>query len=135
MKLLVTGTRQLESADDRRTVRKAIVDLIHEHQPEVIIHGAAAGVDSYVAATAATLDVPTDAHPAKWREHNSCRCPETAAYCREAGSRRNQEMLELKPDLVVAFPGPRSRGTWDMVRRAEVAGIEVQINYLTGNPK
>ena len=32
-----------------------------------------------------------------------------------------------KPDLVVAFPGPESVGTWDMIRRAEKAGVEVII--------
>ena len=41
-----------------------------------------------------------------------------------AGGIRNQQMLdEGKPDLVVAFPG--GKGTADMVRRAENAGVKV----------
>lgn len=44
------------------------------------------------------------------------------------GSSRNQQMLdEGFPDFVLAFPTAKSRGTWDMVRRSEKAGIEVRI--------
>lgn len=42
-----------------------------------------------------------------------------------AGPIRNQEMLDRgRPDLVLAFPG--GRGTEDMVKRAEAAGIPVR---------
>ena len=41
-----------------------------------------------------------------------------------AGPIRNSRMLEWKPDLVIAFPGPKSVGTWDMVRKAKAAGVE-----------
>ena len=45
-------------------------------------------------------------------------------YGRRAGPIRNQEMIdEGKPDGVVAFPG--GKGTADMVRRAEAAGLKV----------
>jgi len=44
---------------------------------------------------------------------------------KKGGSSRNQQMIdEGKPDLVVAFPTPASRGTWDMVRRAQKNNIE-----------
>ena len=47
---------------------------------------------------------------------------------KKGGSSRNQQMLdEGKPDLVIAFPTPQSRGTWDMVRRSKKAGIETII--------
>jgi hypothetical protein len=50
------------------------------------------------------------------------------------GGSRNQQMIdEGKPDLCIAFPTPNSRGTWDMVRRAKKAGIEVII--VNGNAK
>jgi hypothetical protein len=32
--------------------------------------------------------------------------------------------------LCLAFPTPSSRGTWDMVRRATAAGIEVEVHRL-----
>jgi hypothetical protein len=45
---------------------------------------------------------------------------------RAAGPIRNQRMLdEVKPELVVAFPG--GRGTADMVRRAREAGVNVYL--------
>lgn len=51
--------------------------------------------------------------PADWR-----------SYGKAAGAIRNQRMLdEYDPELVVAFPG--GRGTADMVRRAEKAGVPV----------
>jgi hypothetical protein len=40
-----------------------------------------------------------------------------------AGHERNARMLELGPELVVAFPG--GRGTANMIARAERAGVEV----------
>lgn len=44
------------------------------------------------------------------------------------GGSRNQQMLdEGKPDIVLAFPTPNSKGTWDMVRRAKKAGVKVLI--------
>jgi hypothetical protein len=58
--------------------------------------------------------VPIDVYVAQWKKHG-----------RAAGPIRNQRMLdEGKPDLVVAFPG--GRGTADMIRRAERAGVPVQ---------
>lgn len=50
--------------------------------------------------------------PAKW-----------STYGNAAGPIRNQEMVDTKPDIVVAFPG--GTGTADAVRRARSAGIEV----------
>lgn len=48
------------------------------------------------------------------------------------GSSRNQQMLdEGKPDIVLAFPTPNSRGTWDMVRRAKLANVPVEIFKYT----
>lgn len=47
-----------------------------------------------------------------------------------AGPIRNQQMLdEGKPDLVIAFHSniAKSKGTWDMIKRANKAGIPVRI--------
>ncbi len=45
-------------------------------------------------------------------------------YGKAAGPIRNREMLLNLPALVVAFPG--GKGTADMVRQAERAGIPVR---------
>jgi hypothetical protein len=63
------------------------------------------------------LGIPVQPVPADW-----------TTYGRAAGPIRNQRMLnEYHPNLVLAFPDPESRGTWDMVRRAEKANVEVRV--------
>ena len=44
-------------------------------------------------------------------------------YVANAGPIRNRQMLETKPDGVVAFPG--NNGTDDMCRAAQEAGVPV----------
>lgn len=52
-------------------------------------------------------------YPAEWEAHGKA-----------AGPIRNAHMLsDFKPDLVVAFPG--GRGTADMVKKAQDAGVTV----------
>ena len=89
----------------------------YAYEAEVLIEGEAAGADKLGRAWAEDQDIPVLPFPANWRK-----------YGRAAGPIRNQQMLdEGKPDLVLAFPTPESRGTWDMVRRAKKAGIRVII--------
>lgn len=44
---------------------------------------------------------------------------------KRAGRIRNQEMVDAGADLCVAGPMPQSIGTYDCMRRARAAGIEV----------
>ncbi len=45
-----------------------------------------------------------------------------------AGVRRNDRMLDdFKPDLVLAFPQPSSKGTWRCIESAVARGIRVII--------
>lgn len=46
------------------------------------------------------------------------------SYGKIAGHVRNRQMLELLPDLVIAFPG--GKGTRNCVRQAKDRGIEVR---------
>lgn len=51
-------------------------------------------------------------------------------YWKYAGPFRNQQMIdEGKPDIVLAFHNniAKSKGTMDMIKRANAAGIEVRI--------
>ena len=83
----------------------------------VIIHGKAAGADTLAGDWAIINWTEFEEYPADWQTHG-----------RAAGPIRNQQMLdEGKPDLVLAFPTERSRGTWDMVRRATKAGVPVRV--------
>ena len=82
-----------------------------------IIHGGARGADTLAAELAVELGIPAKAYPADWRKHGKA-----------AGPIRNQLMLDDgKPDIVMAFPG--GKGTADMLRRANHAGI-MTINVL-----
>jgi len=78
-----------------------------------VIAGGARGADTMAARWAESRGVELYVVTAEWDKLG-----------RKAGPIRNQRMLsEHKPELAVAFPG--GRGTDDMVRRAESAGILV----------
>jgi len=48
-------------------------------------------------------------------------------YKLAAGPIRNRKMLDYKPDLVIAFPLPGSKGTVDCMKEAKFRGIEVRV--------
>lgn len=79
-----------------------------------IVQGGASGADRLAKDWAHTNDVPCEEYPAEWRKFGGA-----------AGHIRNEKMLSTGIDLVVAFPG--GRGTADMVRRAEAAGVRIQL--------
>lgn len=80
-----------------------------------LIHGAAVGADKLAAEVAAELGWAIEPYPAQWDRFGRG----------SAGPIRNRRMIDQgKPDLVIAFPG--GKGTADMVRRAEKAGIPVR---------
>ncbi len=135
MRILVSGTR----APNRSYDNTKILGALRRQQPSRIIHGAARGVDALVARWAHDSNIPAQSFPAAWYDHHPdwCRCKPKAGniprVCKAAGARRNQQMLdEAPPDLLLAFPAPKSSGTWDMIRRVIKAGIEVHIVPLEG---
>lgn len=80
-----------------------------------IISGGAKGADTLAIDWAVVNWSNWTEFPADWDK-----------YGKKAGPIRNQQMLdEGKPDLVIAFPTKNSRGTYDMIRRAEKAGVPV----------
>lgn len=52
------------------------------------------------------------------------------AYCPLAGFTRNQQMADLGADRVLAFCKGDSSGTRDMIKRAEEAGIPVDLTEM-----
>lgn len=83
---------------------------------DVVIHGAADGVDTQAMIAAQTVPGVTHSpYAADWATHGG-----------QAGPIRNIRMLEHgKPDLVVAFPG--GKGTAHMVAMAQRRGVPVKI--------
>ena len=109
MKVIVCGGRDF--ADDKLLF--STLDRLHKQTPiTLIIHGAARGADALAGTWAILRDVPMTMYAANW-----------LLYGKAAGPIRNRQMLEEKPDLVVAMPG--GRGTADMVRAAREAGVSV----------
>jgi len=81
----------------------------------IVIQGAAKGADELARAWAHRRLVEWKNYPADWRAHGKA-----------AGPMRNQRMIDDgRPDLVLAFPG--GRGTADMTRRAQAAGVPVRV--------
>jgi hypothetical protein len=110
VRLLVTGGRTYW---DEEELYRVLDGLAEQHDISVIIHGDAAGADTLAGSWARDRGIPTIAVPADWQRLG-----------RRAGPIRNRVMLEqCSPDLVVAFPG--GRGTRDMIKISNAAGIEV----------
>jgi hypothetical protein len=114
VKLLICGGRTYK---DSFAFRDAMDELRSRGKgPTHIICGDAPGADELARRYAESECLPFDVFYADWQQHGKA-----------AGPMRNQRMLEAKPDGVVAFPG--GRGTADMVRRAEAAGVKVWKPY------
>lgn len=114
MRVLVCGGR------DYRNAEKVFdtLDKIHAKTPvSILIEGGALGADQSAAIWADARGVKRQRFVADW-----------AAFGKSAGPRRNQQMIDQgRPELVVAFPG--GRGTQDMVSRATLAKVQVEMIY------
>lgn len=104
---------------DKELIRAALEEFGLENI-ECVIEGEAPGADSLAREAAEELGIPVLKFPADWKK-----------FGRAAGPIRNQQMLnEGKPTLVWAFHDhiEASRGTADMVRRANKANLEPAIH-------
>lgn len=108
-RILVCGGRDYA---DKETIKRVLNELYEDHKFTQMIEGGASGADSLCASWAGAIGVHVIQVKAQWDKHG-----------KKAGPIRNAEMLSLKPDLVVAFPGVR--GTKDMVTKAKAAGVKV----------
>lgn len=115
MRLLVCGDRNWSN-------HAYIYDVLNRcsllFKIDAIVEGAARGADAIAASWAIANQVTLDSYPAEWE-----------TFGKAAGPRRNQQMLNTKPDLVIAFHNdlPSSKGTKDMVERAKKAGLHVWV--------
>ena len=83
-----------------------------EGHPVPAVHGAALGADSLAGEWARARGIKETPVPADWNR-----------YGRAAGMWRNMQMLDMKPDVVIAFPG--GKGTQNMIDIAENANVRV----------
>lgn len=115
--ILVTGARDYDNYGNVSYGLDQLVAAIGS-PPYQVIHGAAPGADALASRWAYEHKIDVDAYGAKWGAHGNA-----------AGPLRNEVMagrLRIK-DLVAAFPTDRSRGTWDMVRKAQALGVLVYV--------
>lgn len=117
MRVLITGSREWGDEDK---LAEAIIEWIGDYSPGqvTIVHGACPrGADEIAGRLARVWGVAEERHPADWEKHGKA-----------AGFIRNQQMVELGADVVLAFPLGRSPGTRDCMRRAHAARLRV-INH------
>lgn len=98
----------------------SVLGRIFEQLPKgsVIIHGACpSGADRDADSWASFLGLQVEAYPADWETHGKA-----------AGPIRNKQMVNSKPDMVLAFWDGFSRGTGNCIRLAQKADIPVFIN-------
>ncbi|ANA87300.1 DprA-like DNA processing chain A [Gordonia phage Kampe] len=116
-KILVTGSRNWTSST---LIYSAITDCIDVSKPldYLIIEGEnPRGADIIARGIAWGLGIPVLGVRAEWEK-----------YGNRAGMIRNLAMIEMKPDIVLAFPLEDSRGTIHCMNAARKAGIQV-IDY------
>lgn len=147
MHIIVTGGRWF---NDTTAVHGYISYLMGRYQEDlVIIQGGAPGADTIAKEFCETTSIPVETYEADW-EHCGPECPPVhmkansrgSLYCPTAGHRRNQAMLDALPRAardasqpsggVVAFIDRKledSRGTNDMVKRANEASVPVRVIF------
>lgn len=117
MKVLVCGGRTFNDREQLTRVLDKAFDYYGGFTH--LIQGGASGADTMAGAWARSKGVQVVICPANWDKHGKA-----------AGHIRNRAMLNLGPNLVIAFPG--GNGTANMVRQARAAGIVVYEVEETG---
>lgn len=107
MKILVCGGRNYA---DAIAVKRTLDEF--RSRVSLVIQGGARGADDLAKQWANLAGVHCAEVPALWKVHK-----------RAAGHLRNAAMLELRPDICIAFPG--GPGTADMMRACVKQGILV----------
>ena len=122
MRLIISGTREELSAEDRAMV----LDVIAPYAARASAIGVGdceRGVDVLVVGV--RWPVAVYSFGADWQ-----------ALGKRAGPERNGRMVawaaEVPGSVLLAFPGPSSRGTWDCVRQARAAGLSIVIKRVGG---
>ena len=109
MRVIVCGGRDFNN----RGLVFGFLGEFHAETPIThLIEGGAKGVDALAREWACVNNIKSTTCIADWK-----------LYGRGAGPVRNQKMLEMEPECVIAFAG--GSGTEDQVRRAIQKGINV----------
>jgi len=110
-RIIICGSRDWE---DSVAIERVIQGL--EPGEDIIVTGGAHGADQMAEEIANRLGFAVEVRRALWEENG-----------RAAGFIRNEEMAAAGADACIAFWDGLSRGTADMMARAEKHGIKVAI--------
>ena len=132
LKVIIAGSRSFQ---DYELLKRTLNQLFPE--PVVVISGCAAGADTMGEQWAKEQGYNIEKHPADWKNLNVPICKvrynKYGAYNAMAGHNRNQEMLDSvknNPEggCVVVFWDGQSKGTENMIKISQEAGIVVHIS-------
>jgi hypothetical protein len=144
MRLLVTGSRSWPEAKGYiiwGALNQLLTQCYKAKETLEVIHGDAGGVDAMarewcaiIARSPRAAMVTEHRWPADWA-HCAPDCPpdhrktrgDGQRYCPGAGMRRNQAMVDTRPDRCYAYIRRSSPGASACVRMARVAGVPVYL--------
>lgn len=110
MRVLVCGSRHFND-------KELMEGVLNRWKISTIIEGEARGADTLARKYGESHGIDVERYPALWELHG-----------KRAGPIRNSQMLkEGQPDLVIAFRGPNSKGTQNMIDQARKTGVEVVV--------
>ena len=112
MEVLISGSRTI---DDPEVIAKAIDDSGFEITG--ILSGGAKGVDALAEAWAEQHDIPVTRIVPDWKRHG-----------RGAGFQANKKLL-ARADAVIAIWDGKSKGTKDVIDKAEKKGMSVKVMF------
>lgn len=118
VRVIIAGGRDFTDYHKLKTYMNCLLQLLDKSQVE-IISGGAKGADSLGERYAREFGYKLKRFPADWNK-----------YGKAAGPIRNKEMALYAAEakgVLVAFWDGSSRGTYDMITRAEEYGLEVYI--------
>ena len=114
MRVLITGSR--DWTDEEAIYRALAAHTGFEHNVTLLSGHCPTGADAIAERYAKTKGWDIELHPADWGK-----------YGKYAGPKRNQEMVDRKPDLVLAFILNGSKGASGTVAMAKKAGLRVHV--------
>lgn len=109
MIILVTGSRDWV---DEEIIYHALKTYTYNYAYNTVIHGGASGADAIADKVAKDLKFNVKTFPANWNQ-----------YGKRAGYLRNKQMVDLGPDICLAFIKNNSRGATMCAELAINAGI------------
>lgn len=116
MKTIIAGSRNIS---DYNVVERLIEASRLRFFITEVVSGRAPGVDRHGERWANYKRIPVKPFPAAWRDRDG-----VVDY--NAGKKRNQQMADYADALIAIWDG-QSSGTRDMIERALMQGLEVDI--------